>query len=175
MPEDNELEKLIENFMGECQEDLFALEQPFRDAVLSKFTPEAPKISLGFGLYPIDTNTFGISVNMFLEDYDTDEPISYEDIEILNPENVPEENKVNLFFERVQDATYDDFSNVAKHGFKGLKLPKEIAGAFLNSKDAKYEYVETKVYWNDEEYTSWQTKFKCKYLEWITSVISLMI
>ena len=140
--------------MYKCQEDLFALEQPFRDAVLSKFTPEAPKISLGFGLYPIDTNTFGISVNMFLEDYDTDEPISYEDIEILNPENVPEENKVNLFFERVQDATYDDFSNVAKHGFKGLKLPKEIAAAFLNSKDAKYEYVETKVYWNDEEYTS---------------------
>ena len=154
MSEDNELEKLIENFMDKCQEDLFALEQPFRDTVLSKFTPEAPKISLGFGLYPIDTNTFGISVNMFLEDYDTDEPISYEDIEILNPENVPEENKVNLFFERVHDATYDDFSNVAKHGFKGLKLPKEIAAAFLNSKDAKYEYVETKVYWNDEEYTS---------------------
>ena len=154
MSENNELEKLIENFMDECQEDLFALEQPFRDAVLSKFTPEAPKISLGFGLYPIDTNTFGISVNMFLEDYDTDEPISYEDIEILNPENVPEENKVNLFFERVQDATYDDFSNVAKYGFNGLKLPKEIADAFLNSKDAKYEYVETKLYWNDEEYTS---------------------
>ena len=148
------LKKVIEDFMNESQEDLFALEQPFRDAVLSKFTPEAPKISLGFGLYPIDTNTFGISVNMFLEDYDTDEPISYEDIEILNPENVPEENKVNLFFERVQDATYDDFSSIAKHGFKGLKLPKEIAGTFLNSKDAKYEYVETKVYWNDEEYTS---------------------
>ena len=148
------LKKVIEDFINESQEDLFVLEQPFRENVLSKFTPEAPKISLGFGLYPIDTNTFGISVNMFLEDYDTDEPISYEDIEILNPENVPEENRVNLFFERVQDATYDDFSNVAKHGFKGLKLPKEIAGAFLNTKDAKYEYVETKVYWNDEEYTS---------------------
>ena len=49
MSENNELEKLIENFMDECQEDLFALEQPFRDVVLSKFTPEAPKISLGFG------------------------------------------------------------------------------------------------------------------------------
>ena len=91
---------------------------------------------------------------MFLEDYDTDEPISYESIEILNPENVPEENKVKKFFQKVQDAIYDDFSNVAKYGFKGLKLPKDIADAFLHSKDAKYEYVEKKVYWNDEEYTS---------------------
>ena len=24
-----------------------------------------------------------------------------------------------------------------------------------DSKDAKYEYVETKVYWNDDEYISW--------------------
>lgn len=54
----------------------------------------------------------------------------------------------------MQDAIYNDFSNVAKYGFKGLKLPKDIADAFLHSKDAKYEYVETKVYWNDEEYTS---------------------
>ena len=154
MSENNELEKLIENFMDECQEDLFALEQPFRDAVLSKFTPEAPKISLGFGLYPVDSHTFGISVNMFLEDYDTDEPISYKDIEILNPENVSEENKVKKFFQKVKDAIYDDFSNVAKYGFKGLKLPKDIADAFLHSKDAKYECLETKVYWNDEEYTS---------------------
>jgi len=153
MSENDELENLIENFMDECQEDLFVLEQPFRDAVLSKFTPEAPKISLGFGLYPVDTNTFGISVNMFLEDYDTDEPISYEDIEILNPENVLEENKVNLFFERVQDAIYNDFSNVAKHGFKGLKLPKEIADAFLHPNEAKYKCVETKLYWNDKEFT----------------------
>ena len=67
MSENNELEKLIENFMDECQEDLFALEQPFRDIVLSKFTPEAPKISLSFGLYPANSNTFGISVNMFLD------------------------------------------------------------------------------------------------------------
>ena len=148
------LKKVIEDFMNESQEDLFVLEQPFRENVLSKFTPEAPKISLGFGLYPVCSDTFGISINMFLEDYDTDEPISYEDIEILNPKKVPEENKVNLFFERVQDATYDDFSNVAKYGFNGLKLPKEIADAFLHSKDAKYKYVETKVYWNDEEYTS---------------------
>ena len=154
MSSSDKLEKLIENFMDECQEDLFALEQPFRDVVLSKFTPEAPKISLGFGLYPAYSNTFGISVNMFLEDYDTDEPISYESIEILNPENVPEENKVKNFFQKVQDAIYNDFSNVAKYGFKGLKLPKDIADAFLHSKDAKYEYVETKVYWNDEEYTS---------------------
>ena len=154
MSSSDKLEKLIENFMDECQEDLFALEQPFRDVVLSKFTPEAPKISLGFGLYPANSNTFGISVNMFLEDYDTDEPISYESIEILNPENVSEENKVKKFFQKVKDAIYDDFSNVAKYGFKGLKLPKDIADAFLHSKDAKYEYVETKVYWNDEEYTS---------------------
>ena len=149
--EDNKLEKLIENFMEECQEDLFVLEEPFRDHVLSKFTPEAPKISLGFGLYVVDTNTFGISVNMFLDDYDTGEPISYKDIEILNPENVLDKNKVDLFFERVQDAIYDDFYNVAENGFKGLKLPKDIADAFLNSNEAKYEYVETKVYWNDDE------------------------
>ena len=149
--EDNQLEQLIENFMDECQEDLFLLEQPFRDHVLSKFTPEAPKISLGFGLYPLGSNTFGVSVNMFLNDYDTDEPISYKDIEILNPENVSDENKVDVFFERVQDATYDDFYNVAENGFKGLKLPKDIADAFVNSNEAKYEYVETKVYWNDDE------------------------
>ena len=154
MSENDRLEKLIENFMDECQEDLFALEQPFRDAILSKFTPEAPKISLGFSIYPLDSNTFGNSVNMFLEDYDTDEPISYEDIEILNPENVPDQNKVNLFFERGQDAIYEDFYNIAKHGFKGLKLPKDIANAFINSRDSKYGYIETKVYWNDEEYIS---------------------
>ncbi len=154
MSENDRLEKLIENFMDECQEDLFALEQPFRDAILSKFTPEAPKISLGFSIYPLDSNTFGNSVNMFLEDYDTDEPISYEDIEIPNPENVPDQNKVNLFFERGQDAIYEDFYNIAKHGFKGLKIPKDIANAFINSRDSKYGYIETKFYWNDEEYIS---------------------
>ena len=145
MSENDELEKLIENFMDEFQKNLFALEQPFREAILSKLTPKAPKISLGSGLYPLDSNTFGISVNLLLEDYYTDERISYEDIEILNSENVPEENKVNLFFERVQDASYYDFSNVSKHGFKGLKFPKEIADTFLYSKNAKYEYIEMKV------------------------------
>ena len=153
MSSSDKLEKLIEYFMDECQEDLFALEQPFRDVVLSKFTPEAPKISLGFGFYPANSNTFGISVNMFLEDYDTDEPISYESIEILNPENVAEENKVKQFFQKVKDAIYDDFSNVAKYGFKGLKLPKDIADAFLHPNEAKYKCVETKLYWNDKEFT----------------------
>ena len=84
--------------MNESQEDLFVLEQPFRENVLLKFTPEAPKISLGFSLYAIESKTFGISVNMFLEDYDTDEPISYENIKIFNPQNVAEENKVDVFF-----------------------------------------------------------------------------
>ena len=42
-------------------------------------------------------NTFGVSVNMFINDYDTDEPISYKDIEILNPENVSDESKVDVF------------------------------------------------------------------------------
>ena len=46
MSEENFLEKLIDDFMGGCQEDLFVLEQPFRDFVLSKFLLEAPKISL---------------------------------------------------------------------------------------------------------------------------------
>ncbi len=43
MSENDELEKLIENFMDECQEDLFALEQPFREAVLSRFTQKHQK------------------------------------------------------------------------------------------------------------------------------------
>ena len=38
MSKNDELEKLIENFMDEYHEDLFALEQPFRDAVLSIYT-----------------------------------------------------------------------------------------------------------------------------------------
>ena len=49
---------------------------------------------------------------------------------------------------------YEDFYNIAKHGFKGLKLPKDISNAFINSRDSKYGYIETKVYWNDEEYIS---------------------
>lgn len=154
MSEENFLEKLIDDFMGGCQEDLFVLEQPFRDFVLSKFLLEAPKISLFFSLYPLDRKTFGIGVNMFLENYDTGEPISYEDIEILNPENVPDKYKVDLFFERVQDAIFHDFYNVAKDGFKGLELPKDIADAFLQTNGAKYEHVETKVYWNNKEYIS---------------------
>jgi len=44
---------------------------------------------------------FLFSVNMFLNDYDTDEPISYKDIEILNPENVSDENKVDVFFYKI--------------------------------------------------------------------------
>ena len=147
------LEKVIEDFMNESQEDLFVLEQPFRENVLLKFTPEAPKISLGFSLYAIESKTFGISVNMFLEDYDTDEPISYENIEIFNPQNVAEENKVDVFFRSVQDAIYNDFSFVAKHSFKGLILPKEISNAFLHPNEAKYKCVETKLYWNDKEFT----------------------
>ena len=153
MTKTNKLETLIETFLEECQEDLFTLEDPFRDHILSKFTPESSKISVGFGLFAVDENSFGISVNMFLEDFDTDEPISYEDINLLNPENVPDENKVSLFFERVADAAYSDFCNIASNGFKGLKLPKDIADAILIKDDSKYEFIETKVYWNDVEYT----------------------
>ena len=53
----------------------------------------------------------------------------------------------------MQDAIYNDFSFVAKHSFKGLILPKEISNAFLHPNKAKYKCVETKLYWNDKEFT----------------------
>lgn len=146
------LENLIAEFNEVHQENLFALEQPFRDFVLAKFTPEAPKISLFFSLYAVDENSFGIRANLNLENYETGDQINFNDIEILNPEGVEEQYKMDTFFERIQDAITDDFIHVARTGFKGLELPQILADAFLQNENSKYEYVGATVYWNEQQY-----------------------
>lgn len=147
------LEDFLDEFMEENQENFYPFEDLVRETHLAKWTPRASEIGLGFGFHAEDENTIYVSINMSLEDFDTGEPISYEDIEILNPEEAEEEVLMDLFFERMEDAISEEFYNIAENGWKSLEFPKEIADAILMTDDAKYEYYGTRIYWNDEQYT----------------------
>lgn len=146
------LEDFLDEFMEENQENFYPFEDLVRETHLAKWTSRASEIGLGFGFHAEDENTIYVSINMSLEDFDTGEPISYEDIKILNPEEAEEEVLMDLFFERMEDAISEEFYNIAENGWKSLEFPKEIADAILMTDDAKYEYYGTRIYWNDEQY-----------------------
>jgi hypothetical protein len=130
------------------EEEFFKLEEIFKERVLSQYFEESSQISLSIKLVSKSKTEFFISLRMFFQDNDTDEPLSIDDAGPLNPEDLDEEDLISGNFEILGDAVTEDINNLSDSG--DIELPEEIRNALLGE-DSSYEFYGVRYWWNDKE------------------------
>ena len=104
------LEEKIDDNNWKFEEIFTEIEEELRDNCLSEITDRHKEISMGIFLRALNKKQFCIDINLFLEDYDSGEPITVSDAGINNPYE----------FEDLCDAVYLWFEAVS---YTHLTLP----------------------------------------------------
>ena len=79
------LEETIDDNNWKFEEIFIEIEEELRDNYLSKITKRHKEITMGIFLRALNKKQFCIDINLFLEDYDSGEPITMSDAGIDNP------------------------------------------------------------------------------------------
>ena len=143
------LSQLLEKIQEDFEEIFIELEEPWRENFFSRYMEDASVISLGIGLFERNEREFGISVHIFLEDWDTGEPISIEDAGLTK--EAGEGSAIAEVMERLPKVAFSDVQNIVENAEKRdpLEFPKEIAAVF-RGEASPFKYCGCKLYWNDE-------------------------
>ena len=143
------LSQLLEKIQEDCEEIFIELEEPWRENFFSRYMEDASVMSLGIGFFEANEREFGISVHMFLEDWDTSEPIGIEDAGLSK--EAGEGSAIAEVMERLPKVAFSDVQNIVGNAEKRdpLEFPKEIAAVF-RGEASPFKYCGCKLYWNDE-------------------------
>ena len=145
------LEETIDDNNWKFEEIFIEIEEELRDNCLSEITERHKEISMGIFLRALNKKQFCIDINLFLEDYDSGEPIRMSDAGIGNPYE----------FENLCDAVYLCFEDWAKNGADhgDFIFDQDIANALI-FEDSKFEFYGSYVHWNQEIGEVWFKGFQ---------------
>ena len=135
------LEEKIDDNNWKFEEIFTEIEEELRDNCLSEITERYKDIGMGIFLRALNKKQFCIDINLFLEDYDSGEPITVSDAGINNPYE----------FEDLCDAVYLWFEEWARNGADqgDFIFDQDIANALI-FEDSEFEFCGSYVNWNEE-------------------------
>lgn len=143
------LSQLLEKIQEDFEDTFIELEEPWRENFFSQYMEDASAMSLGIGLFEANEREFGISVHMFLEDWDTSEPISIETAGFTGEAGGG--SAIAEVMERLPKVAFSDVQSIAENAEKRdpPAFPEEIAAVF-RGEASPFKYCGCKLYWNDE-------------------------
>lgn len=135
------LEEVINEIQEQYEDAFVELESPWRENILPNYCEDAPKVSFGIGLFAESNSEFGISIHMYLENWDTGDPVAFDDA-VGDKEGLMDD---------LMDVAFTDIAALANrgNGSSSSKFPHDIIGT-LNGAESPYEFWGYKIYWNDE-------------------------